>query len=1005
MTGAAQVIALHPRGDATDPRASALRTAVARHLRRGDEPAQPAPGVRVYRLFATTHAGDPEALRAFARAALADPLVDEVLVASHIGHDLAGSYVHLARLPGLTDDEARSAELSWALLAGEEPVEWTFFTQELVVFDAVLPNATLAGLARDVLGNPNVHALTWGPLPFVAERPRSVALTAKAHVDEVPLPDTDAGLLELSRGRQLGLSLAELRAIKAHLADADVRARRLAAGFGAAPTDCELEIFAQTWSEHCKHKEFNATIEVDDRERGQHRVVRSLFKSYVSGPTREVCASLEARGQGFVVVVFDDNAGVVRVNPTHNLTLKVETHNSPSALDPYGGAITGILGCNRDAIGTGRGGGRLYFNTDVLCFGPPAYGAPLLPGQLHPARVFEGVHAGVRDGGNKSGVPTVNGALVFDDRFAGKPLVFCGSAALVPASIELPEGPAPAWKKDVRPGDLVVTVGGRVGQDGIHGATFSSHELAEGQSRGVVQVGSPFTQKLVVDFLEEAAARGLVSGVNDSGAGGLSSSAGELARLTGGVRIHTDRVPLKYPGLLPWEIFLSESQERMTLAVRPEHERALVELARSRGVLAQAIGEFTDTGLLEVLHGELRVARLGLEFLHEGAPPLSLSAVVLAPTRSPARARAHEADLGALLLEVLASPNVCSREAVVRGYDHEVKGKTVVKPYMGERGRAPQDAAVLRVDHDGHEGIAVASGICPRYGDLDPFAMAQGAFDEAVRSLISVGARLPGEAEGPFELFCGCDNFCVPDSVFHPENNPDGREKLGKLVRIAEGLAEMVRAFEVPMVSGKDSMKNDLRAGGRKISVPPTLLVTMVAKIRDVRRAVTSEWKQPGDVVFLVGETHDELGRSIALGLLGDDGGVAPVVRLADTRALYTLMTQAHARGLLASSHDLSDGGLGAALAEACIGSGLGAVVQSGADELPALAALFAESHARFVVTVPPEREPEAAALFGARARRLGVVGGAELVVRWRDTERVRLSVDALTSAYETRLA
>lgn len=989
----AYVVVVAERPGAKSPRSTEIEAHVTRHLGRKS------PKTRALRLFACAEDFSREELLAFAESTLADPIVDQVTVTDEVGRGEPGSYVHLARLPGLTDDEGRSAELSWALFHGSPAPEWTFFAEELVTFEEELPDATLATIARDVLGNPNVHALSWGKLPFVAEKPVRVALTAEARVEAVELPDTDEALAELSKSRQLGLSVEELRVIRAHYADPKVREARARAGLDHGPTDCELEIFAQTWSEHCKHKELAATVRVEDRETGRAREVHGIFKTTVVTPTREVRAELDRRGQGFIVTVFDDNAGIVRVDEHTNLTLKVETHNSPSALDPYGGAITGILGCNRDAIGTGRGGGRLFFNTDVLCFGMPDHDAPLLPGQLHPARVFEGVHAGVRDGGNKSGVPTVNGALIFDPRFSGKPLVFCGSAALVPAMA----GGAPAWKKELRPGDRVVTVGGRVGKDGIHGATFSSHELGAGQSRAVVQVGSPITQKLVVDFLEEAAARGLLSGVNDSGAGGLSSSVGELARLTGGVRVHTERVPLKYPGLLPWEIFLSESQERMSLAVRPEHVEELFSLAASRGVEAADIGEFTDSGLLEVVHGETKVASLDLHFLHEGTPKLTLDAVVSPPTSSPSAE--SERDLGDLLLAVLASPNVRSREPVVRAYDHEVKGKTAIKPYMGPRGKAPQDAGVIRISHDDFGAVAVASGICPRYGDKDPYAMAQGAFDEAVRSLVSVGARLPGEAEGPFEPFCGCDNFCVPDSVFHPTQNPDGKEKLGKLVRIAEGLADMVRAFEVPMVSGKDSMKNDFRSAGVKISVPPTLLVTMVAKIRDVRRVVTSEWKSPGDVVFLVGETYDERGCSIASEILGDTGGTAPRVRVPETRALYTLMTRAHEVGLLVQSHDLSDGGLAVALAEACIGSGLGADLTLPESALSPLAALFSESHARFVVSVHEGRAEEAARLFGPRATRLGTVGGDSLIVRHAGKTPIASDLASLTLAYETRLS
>ena len=988
----ANVVTIAARAGAKDPRSEKIAQAIASHLGKAPK------GTRALRVLASADNVSEKALRGFAEAAIADPIVDEVDVTSSYGTGKVGSYVHLARLPGLTDDEGRSAEHAFALYSGEPLPAWSFHAQELVVFDEVVADDTLRAIAHEVLGNPNVHALSWGALPFVPRPPVRARLDADVRVEVVPLPETDTALAALSKDRSLGLSLAEMKAIVAYFASPPVRAEREREGLPATPTDCELEIFAQTWSEHCKHKEFNAIIAVDDRERGEAREVRSIFKSYVADPTREVKAKLDARGQSFVVTVFDDNAGIVKVDPSTNLTLKVETHNSPSALDPYGGAITGILGCNRDAIGTGRGGGRLFFNTDVLCFGPPSYDKKLLPGQLHPARVFEGVHAGVRDGGNKSGVPTLNGALVFDDRFAGKPLVFCGSTALVPA---LAAG-EPAHTKDVRPGDRIVTVGGRVGKDGIHGATFSSHELKEGQTRGVVQVGSPFTQKLVADLLEEAAAKGLVVGVNDSGAGGLSSSAGELARTTGGARIDTSRVPLKYPGLLPWEIFLSESQERMTLAVRPEKLAAFVALANGRGVEAADIGTFTDSGRLEVVHGDTKVAYLDLGFLHDGAPRLSLEATVLAPTRAPARS--YDGDLGALLTRVLASPNVASRESVVRAYDHEVKGKTVLKPYMGVRGKAPQDAGVMLVRHDGHEGIAVASGIVPRYGDLDAHAMAQSAFDEAVRALVSVGARLPCDAEGAYEPFAGCDNFCVPDSVYDAEKNPDGKEKLGKLVRMAEGLAEMVRAFEIPMVSGKDSMKNDFRAGGTKISVPPTLLVTMIAKVRDVRRLVTSEWKAEGDLVFLVGETFDELGRSIASEILGDSGGFAPIVRIPETRALYTKMAAAHAAGLLVSSHDLSDGGLAVALAESCIGADLGADIVLPSAPLSPYVALFSESNARFVVSVKPGDEAAFVRIFGPRAARLGEVGGASLRVRHASETLVDLSFESLSSAYETRL-
>ncbi|HOQ90876.1 MAG TPA: AIR synthase-related protein, partial [Candidatus Hydrogenedentes bacterium] len=472
----------------------------------------------------------------------------------------------------------------------------------------------------------------------------------------------------------------------------------------------------------------------------------------------------------------------------------------------------------------------------------------LPPRLLHPRRVLRGVHAGVRDGGNQSGIPDINGAIVFHERFLGKPLVFCGTGGLAPVTA----AGKPVHEKAARPGDLIVMTGGRIGKDGIHGATFSSEELHEGSPATAVQIGDPITQKKMADFLLEARDLGLYTCITDNGAGGLSSSVGEMARKPGGAVLHLDRAPLKYPGLAPWEIFLSEAQERMTLAVPPEHIDAFLDLARRREVEATVLGEFTDSGLLECYYGGKRVAALDMAFLHDGLPRMELEAQ-LDPQPPAGSVEVISDDLGADLKKVLGALNVCSKESFVRMYDCEVLAQSVLKQFQGELQDGPGDAAVIRPVPDSWRGLAVACGIAPKYADLDAGSMMACAVDEAVRNLVSVGAGLGQIA--------GLDNFCWPDPV-QSEKTPDGRHKLAQLVIACETLYDLCVAYGIPLISGKDSMKNDYKLGDVKISIPPTVLFTAAAIIEDVRRCVTMDVKRPGDLVFALGETHDEMGGS-----------------------------------------------------------------------------------------------------------------------------------------------
>ena len=966
--------------------------------------------VRTSKVYSIRAGIEHAQLGSHARGALGDGIVHEVRTGDIAIPSRFKRFVAVGKRPGVTDDEGRTIEETLADVLGvrlDSGVQQVF-SRDVFAIEHPLGEQDLRRLAEELLGNPLVHHLSWGAIEEYRHYVPGVGDAVDDTCAEIDLDLSDVDLAELSRRRVLSLSVEEMRAIRDHYRDGAVQQDRAALGLPAMPTECELEVFAQTWSEHCKHKEFNAVIDYTDRETGETRRIDSLFRTYIAGATDVIRQRLQDAGHDWLVKVFSDNAGLVRIDRERFFVWKVETHNTPSALDPYGGALTGILGCNRDPLGTGRGGARILFNTNVLCFAPPSHARPLLPGQLHPRRVFAGVRQGIEDGGNKSGIPTVNGSLVFDDRFAGKPLVFCGTGAIMPSRYRGRD----TSEKEIVPGDRILMAGGRVGRDGIHGATFSSLEINRDSPRSAVQIGSPITQKRLSDFLEVACREGLVRCTTDNGAGGLSSSVGELAPISGGAVVHLEQVPLKYAGVKPWEIFVSESQERMTLAVAPQDVSAVLDLAAKYDVEVAEIGVFTDTGVLEVRYEERSIARFDLTFLHHGLPRKRLQAIWEAPREREPQLPAP-LDYEKILLQLLGSLNICSRESVIRQYDHEVKGRTVVKPLMGPRGRAPQDAAVLRLgfDYDDYSGLAVSNGILPRYGDLDPYHMSAGAFDEAVRQIIAVGGRLPDLSDHASGFWSVNDNFCVPDSAYDPDENPDGKLKLGRLVRMCEALYDISLAYNVPMTSGKDSMKNDFRANGVRISVPPTVLYSAVAHIEDVRKTTTTEFKCVGDLVYVVGSTHDELGGSEFYRLFGVLGANVPRVRPAEAAARYRRMARANAAGLLASCHDLSDGGLAVALAESVIGGTVGVSIDLPADDEPGdgkeglRRSLFSESHSRFLVSVPPESVQAFELLMGDDAQRIGEVMAHEtLTVRRSDRAVIDLPASKLVQAWRGKL-
>ena len=916
-------------------------------------------GIRTIRTYLINIDLSKEQLDAVADGPFSDPVIQITTTDRPLALEPTWEFhawdwlVEVGFKPGVTDNEGRTAKEALELfLRRRLGLDEGVYTATQYCIQGELTHDRVESLATGLLANDLIHRTTivtrqalldlWSgeQSPFYAVP--KVTEEAPVEIQEIDLSVlTDRELEALSKDRVLALNLREMKQIREYVQRPDVEKERAGVGLTGKLTDLELEALAQTWSEHCKHKIFNAIINCKDKF-GEETVIDSLFDTYIQKGTEEIRKRLGS--DDWCLSVFKDNAGVVRFNDRFNVVFKVETHNSPSALDPYGGALTGIVGVNRDPFGTGMGA-KLVFNTNVFCFGPPDYDRPIPKGLLHPKRIFEGVREGVEHGGNQSGIPTVNGSILFDERYLGKPLVFCGTGGIMPREI----CGRPGHEKRACPGDAIVMCGGRIGKDGIHGATFSSEELHEGSPATAVQIGDPITQKKMTDFLLRARDLCLYHSITDNGAGGLSSSVGEMAQEAGGFELHLEKAPLKYPGLQPWEILLSEAQERMTVAVPEKRLDEFMGLADKMDVEATMLGSFTNSGKFHCLYQGKTVAYLDLDFVHNGVPRLELSAVWTPPMHEEPELP-EPTDLGAKLKAILSRYNVCSKEYVVRQYDHEVQGGSIIKPLTGAQDDGPSDAAVLRPDLDSFQGLVVAHGICPRYSDIDTFHMACCAVDEAVRNALCVG--------GSLELMAGLDNFCWCDPV-QSEKTPDGLYKLAQLVRANQGLYETCTTYGVPCISGKDSMKNDASIGKVKISIPPTLLFSVVSRMRDVRLAVTMDAKRAGDLVYVLGITYPELGASEYYGIYNYIGNSVPQVRMKDARARYNALSNAIDQGLVSSCHDCSDGGLGVSLAEVAFSGNLGMVIDLGAvpsvdiDRLDTL--LFSESQSRFVVTIRKE--------------------------------------------------
>jgi phosphoribosylformylglycinamidine synthase len=769
----------------------------------------------------------------------------------------------------------------------------------------------------------------------------------------------------LSRERTLSLTLVELEVIQQHFRSE-----------GRDPTDIELETIAQTWSEHCSHKTLTGRVTYTDENGTRH--FNNLLKETIFAATERIRQELGEHD--WCVSVFQDNAGIVKFDERHHVAFKVETHNRPSAIEPYGGANTGVGGVIRDTLGTGLGA-KPIANTDVFCFAPPdTPAADLPPGVLHPRRIMRGVVSGVRDYGNRMGIPTVNGAICFDPRYVGNPLVFCGNVGLVPHNMAF---------KEAQPGDLIVAVGGRTGRDGIHGATFSSAELtheSEKVSGGAVQIGNAITEKMVLDVLLAARDEGLYTAVTDCGAGGFSSAVGEMGADIG-AEVWLEKAPLKYAGLSYTEIWISEAQERMVLAVPETKWPRLSALCESENVEAVVIGRFAPTGKLELKYEGTSVGQLDMHFLHGGRPKVQRQATYARKSevgsqksaRPNSDLRSPTSDFNAVILRLLSSLNIASKEWVIRQYDHEVQGGSVVKPLVGVANDGPSDAAVLRPVLSSRRGLVIACGLNPRYGDIDPYHMAACAIDEAVRNCVAVGAD-------PSQIAI-LDNFCW--------GYTDRPETLGALVRAALGCYDVAVALGTPFISGKDSLNNEFSyvADGQKqtIQIPHTLLISALGQIADVSRAVTMDFKAAGNLIYQVGWTKHELGGSelcsptlrVGQAVPGDSALLAhtecgptsvPEVDPATAKRTFAAVHAAIYQGLVRACHDPSEGGLAVAVAEMAFAGGLGARVRLAdvphdssvdpkADDLGTIL-LFAESASRFVLEVEPHHRDTLEAIF-----------------------------------------
>ena len=876
--------------------------------------------------------------------ALTNPILEKFYINEPARPNGGFSYaIEIGFLPGVTDNVGHTVkEIAKDLLNLKKDNSFEVYTSKIFLVNGSLENAQKfsTALYNPLIERAQIVEIKNGKISFPSQAPK-VLLNKSTPVISVSLKVSDEELVKIGkegiqdptgvRRGPLALDLSSMQAIKAYFETL----RR-------DPTDIEIESLAQTWSEHCKHTIFANPI--DDIKDG-------LYKTYIKGATNLIRNKMGKKD--FCVSVFSDNAGGIEFDKDYLITHKVETHNSPSALDPFGGAITGIVGVNRDTIGFGLGA-KPVANTYGFCFGEPDDKRPLFRDanmtqkMLPPARIMEGVVKGINVGGNCSGIPTLSGFVKFDERFRGKPLVFAGTVGIIPKTA----GSKKSHQKNAKPGDYIVVVGGRVGADGIHGATFSSVTMDSNSPATAVQIGDPITQKKLSDALvKEVRGMNLYNSITDNGAGGISCSVAEMAKESGGAIVDLGKVPLKYAGLRPWEIWISESQERMTLSVPKGKWKKFNTLMQKRGVEATVIGEFTKQEKIIVKWEGKKIVDMSMKFLHDGLPKQQL-------TTTPQQNTFGEPKMPdgfsrtKVLEDLLGSLNINSFAFISEQYDHEVQASSVLKPLSG-RGRVNTDAQVFRPVLSSNKGVVLSEALYPSYSDISTYDMAACALDTAIRNTIACGGKMSHLAI--LDNFCWCSSY--------------DKTRLAELVDAVRACYDYAVGYNTPFISGKDSMFNDFNGydekGNKvKISIPPTLLISSISVIPDLYKTVSPEFKNVGDIIYLLGETHDELGASEYAKFLAKKEGTnnignnIPKVNIKKNLKTYQTLEKAIQKELVASSISVNSGGLGITLTKACVGGMLGAQISLG-KSLGIDAGLFSESQGRILVSVSPKNVEE----------------------------------------------